>query len=125
MTLNTQNIPIKYIDYGIGYFCNDNNGNPYIELNKNLKKYPELYRMVLKHELGHNTNKKMHFLHDLKDGFNFKNQLKLFSFSLNHPRAFLANFPIFLVKKELVINRFMFMVWGSIVGIFVLGGLFL
>ena len=104
-------IPIHDINYGIGYFCTDN-GKSWIELNKNLKKYPELHEMVLQHELGHNTEQQMDFLHDLRDNFNPSLQLKLFQFALRHPRALLSNSPILFDKKGVGINWFMFLFWG-------------
>jgi len=114
-------IKIRYIDYGIGYFCTDN-GKSWIEINRNLKKYTELFQNVLEHEMGHDTGKRMDFLHDLKYHFNPLMQLKLFQFSLRHPRAFLSNSPLVFDKKGVGINWFMFALLGIFAGILIIGG---
>jgi len=119
-----QNIPIRYINYGIGYHCTDN-GKSWIELNKDLKRYPELHQAVLQHELGHNTGNRMDFLHDLRDYFNPSLQFKLFKFSLKHPRALLSVSPILFDKKGIGTNWFMFAFWGFLLGLLILGGMLL
>ena len=96
---------IKYIDYGVGYFCTDN-GKSWIELNRNLKKYPGLFQDVLEHELGHATGKKIDFIHDLKYHLNPAVQFELLKFSFRHPRTFLSNSPIIFEKKGVGINWF-------------------
>lgn len=118
------NIPIHYINYGIGYHVTDK-GKSWIELNKHLKDYPSLHQAVLNHELGHNTGNRMDFLHDLKDHFNPNFQFRLFQFSLRHPSAWLSNSPILFDKKGIGINWFMFAMWGFLLGVLTLGGFLL
>jgi hypothetical protein len=100
-------VKIKYTDSGIGFFCTDDNGHSWIELNKNLKKYPALHDMVLQHELGHNSGKGMDFMHDFKDMFDTKKQIELMKFSFRHPSALLSASPIFINKKGIAMNWFM------------------
>ena len=114
-------IPIHYTDYGIGYFCTDK-GKSWIELNKHLKKYPELHDMVLKHELEHATGKSMDFLHDLRDHFNIKKQLMITKFALRHPSALTSISPILISKKGIGYNLFMFFIWGAIALTLIVGG---
>jgi hypothetical protein len=84
---------IKYIDHGIGFFATNEQGESWIELNENLKKYPELHDEVLQHELDHATGKDMDFWHDFKDAFGFKKQWKLLKFTIKHPSALSAFSP--------------------------------
>jgi hypothetical protein len=115
-------IPIIYTNNGIGYFCTDKDKS-WIELNRHLKKYPKLHQMVLEHELGHNTKKRTDFLHDLKDFFNFHKQKRLTGFILKHPSALSSLFPLFFTKKGIAFNWFMFMFWGIIAILLLIGGI--
>lgn len=116
------NIPLKYIDYGIGFYCKDGD-NSWIELNRHLKRYPALHNEVLQHELGHASldNKHIDFWHDFKDFFNIKKNMNLTKFSLRHPSALLSISPVFFTKKGIAPNWFMCVFWGfmafSLVGI--------
>lgn len=84
---------IKYVNHSIG-----NNFGSFIELNKNLLKYPKLHDSVLKHELKH-TNKKFSkedLLLDLGEcGFN---NFKMLQFMLKHPKSFWQLIPIYHKK---------------------------
>ena len=104
---------IKYIDYGIGFTSQDGE-NVWIELNENLKKYPELHDEVLEHEIGHLKlkGKYMDLRHDFFDIFNFKKQARLFSFSLKHPKSMLSISPVFFTKQGIFPNWFMVTFWG-------------
>jgi len=62
-----------------------NNFGNFLELNRNLKKYPKFHAEVLEHELGHGEGKN-NFWHDLKDSFSLLS-VKVFLFSLRHPGA--------------------------------------
>lgn len=73
----------------------------YIEINKNLKKYPELLKPILEHELAH-TDKPFTF-HDFKLDFfsNSKvNQFSLMKFMFKHPKTFLQLSPFLYSKKK-------------------------
>lgn len=117
-------IPIHYIDYGVGYFCTDK-GKSWIELNKHLKKYPELHDIILEHELGHATGKKMDFLHDLRDHFDLKKQWMITKFTLKHPNALASISPILITKKGVGYNLFMLFLWLFISLVLITGGLIL
>jgi hypothetical protein len=75
---------VVYVDHSIG-----NNFGNRIELNKDLKKYPELHNYVLTHELGHTNNQKWNIT-DLKHDMNgdFGMGWELMRFCFRHPRAF-------------------------------------
>ncbi len=73
----------------------------YIEMNKNLKKYPKLYKAILEHELSH-TNKSWS-LKDFKLDFVSKTKVNFFTlmkFMLSHPASFLQLSPILYSKKK-------------------------
>lgn len=86
---------IKEVNSGIANYFYDDKEN-FIEVNKNLKKYPRLYRSVIAHELEHakSKNKYIDVKIELKEMFNPKEFLEMFMFSLKHPRAFLQLSPI-------------------------------
>jgi len=108
---------IKYINHSIGYYTSDG----IIELNHNLKNYPELHKMVLSHEIGHSKsgNKHIDFIYDLKDSFNFKKQWMFLKFTLRNPRALLSISPIFFEKRGVSFNWFMVLFWISLL---IIGG---
>ncbi len=92
-----------------------------IEINENLKKYPELYKPILKHELEH-TDKpwsikdfKLDFTSDTKVP-----QWKLLKFMFKHPRAFLQWSPILYnrERKAFVIDVNLFIMYFFMIGIF-------
>lgn len=78
-----------------------NRFNNHIEINKNLKHYPELFEPILQHELAH-TNKDWS-LHDFKLDFfsNSKvNHWSLTKFMFKHPASLLQLSPILYSKKK-------------------------
>lgn len=111
---------IREINYGIGYTICDKKPL-YIELNKNLKKYPKLRKKVIKHELMHWNSKGWFedFKIDFYEIFNLKGNYELFKFQLRHPKAFLSNSPILIENKKIIPNYFMigfyvFLIMGGI-----------
>ena len=105
---------VKYINYGIGYCCEDN-GKKWIELNKHLKEDPILHNLVLEHEFEHFYSKdKFDFMIDIKDMFNIKKQIKLSKFTAKHPSAILSNSPIFFEHGNIIPNWFMVGFWGFV-----------
>lgn len=115
---------IKEINYGLGYTVCNGNKPLYIELNKNLKKYPKLRKKVLKHELLHwgaggwLDNLKIDFF----DIFNTKDQREYFMFQMKHPKAFLSNSPVLIDKGKIIPNWFMIYFWGTLL-IITIGGI--
>ncbi len=97
-----------------------NRFNGYIEINENLKKYPNLYKPILKHELDH-TNK-LWSLHDFKldmisnTGVNYWNLLK---FMFRYPRSFLQLSPLLYSKKRgFIFDINLFIMYGVFILIF-------
>lgn len=83
-------------------------GNKYIEINRDLKKYPELYKEVLAHEKEHLESKGIFdFKIEFKNMLNFKKQFQLLMFSFKHPKSFRQMSPIYLTKKGWAIDSFL------------------
>lgn len=84
------------VDYGIA-----NRFSTHIEINKNLKKYPNLYNSILKHELSH-TDKlfsfkdfKLDFYHDNKI-----NSFEMLRFMFKYPKSFTQVLPVYWTRKK-------------------------
>lgn len=78
-----------------------NNFGDYIEINKNLRKYPHLLSKILKHELSH-TDKVFSF-YDLKIDFlsdSNVNSFDLLKFMFKHPKSFTQLLPIYWTRKK-------------------------
>ena len=90
------NIPIIEVDYGIA-----NNFGTHIEVNKNLKNYPKLYKEILGHEFEH-TDKLFSF-HDFKidllSSSNINN-IDLLWFIKNHPKSAVQFMPLWYSKRN-------------------------
>lgn len=92
----------------------------YIEINKNLKKYPELLKPILEHELAH-TNKVLTW-HDFKLDFVSKtgvNYIDLIKFMFKHPRSFLQLSPIIKSKGEFIFDINLFIMHSLFVLTFI------
>ena len=116
---------IRYINYGIGFTVEDN-GQKWIELNKHLKKYPDLHTSVLNHELKHyyNGTNRFDFMIELKDMFKSKDHFKLLAFQLKHPKSFACLLPFMYKKTEgFAWNSYMCAVWTAILLIAIMGGI--
>lgn len=105
---------IRYIDYGIGFTVRDGD-KQWIELNRNLNKYPVLKKEVLAHEMQHFNSKNKHvdFMIELKDMLDFKKGWGLLQFELKHPKALLSLAPFYYDNKKLSMNWFMCTVFAS------------
>lgn len=89
---------IKFITHSIGFRVDNT-----IYLNKNLKKYPELYNKILKHEIEHikqGKNRLKNYSHDIKEKFN----KEIVFFCLKHPFSILHFFPIIIIEKKVTIS---------------------
>ena len=103
-----------------------NRFSDYIEINKNLRKYPELLEPILKHEKAH-TNKTWS-LHDFKLDFfsNSKvNSFSLMKFMFKHPRSFLQLSPILYSKKKGFIIDFNILTMYAIMFIVFMGTVYI
>jgi hypothetical protein len=85
--------PIRFVDYGVA-----NNFGTYIEINKDLKKYPKLYKSIRKHELEH-SKRKSFFSNFWLDFSNIHNTKDYLVFVLNHPRSWIQFSPLYKTKK--------------------------
>ena len=87
---------IRYVNTGIA-----NNFDTHIEINENLKKYPNLLEPILKHELSHDKGRwsKKDFKLDFfsKSGVN---SMELFKFMFKHPKSFSQLLPVIYRKKK-------------------------
>ena len=86
---------IEYVSHSLG-----NNFGDTIELNENLKDYPNLHDSILKHELEHSS--KLFTISDLKLDIieNRVNSLELLKFMLKHPKSFIQIIPFYWTKKH-------------------------
>jgi hypothetical protein len=87
-------IPIVEVDYALANRFNDR-----IEINRYLKKYPELYHQILQHEMEHtdSTFSKKDLLLDLT-GTKI-NYWTLLKFMVGHPRSFYQLSPVIISKR--------------------------
>ena len=87
---------IRYVDHGLA-----NRFDKHIEVNKHLKKYPQLLKPMLEHEFAH-TDKVISW-EDFKldlimpQTFYYK---ALFNFMIKHPRSFTQLLPIYWDKEK-------------------------
>jgi len=99
-----------------------NRFNDSIEINKHLKKYPELLKPILEHELAH-TDKvwsKEDFVLDFLSKSNV-NSFDLFKFMIKHPKSFLQLSPIIYSRKRgFVIDINLLIMFIIMVSIFIL-----
>ncbi len=89
-------IPIVYVKGGLA-----NNFGNVIEVNENLRHYPELLKPILAHELSH-TNKafsREDLMLDLTATHDI-DQSKLIKFMMKHPRSFTQLLPIYFSKTR-------------------------
>lgn len=85
---------IEYVSHGLG-----NNFGDVIEINRNLIYYPELYNIVLKHELEHSD--KIFSLKDLKLDLTQKaNSWDMLKFMFKHPKSFSQLLPFYYSRKH-------------------------
>lgn len=87
---------VKYVKGGLA-----NNFGNVIEINENLRKYPELLQPILKHELSH-TDKAFSMedlMLDITATHNL-DQRKLMKFMIKHPRSFTQLLPIYYSKDR-------------------------
>ena len=95
-----------------------NNFGDYIEVNKYLKEYPELYNAILYHELSHTNKKgftKEDFLLDI--GPSNVNYLKLFVFMIRHPKSLRQFLPAYIEKGNFVYDINMSIAWFTAISV--------
>lgn len=81
-------IPIYYTKWGLA-----NNYGSYIEINKDLLEYPNLYEPILKHELSHTEGLTIKDIKlDLEDTPNL-NKMNLYAFMIKRPKTWIQFLP--------------------------------
>ena len=118
------------VNHGIANYFYDKNGKGFIEINRNLKKYPKLYKSVLSHELEHSKskNKYMDIKIELKEMCNFKSEIEMLKFHFRHPKAFLQLLPVtkshngFYSKDNFMIMVYAILIIGNLIFIKFMGG---
>lgn len=101
---------IIFRNSGIGSCISDKN-RKWIELNKNLKKYPKLFKKVLKHEILHYKSKNKHI--DFKIDLFDKTPKGLWKFIIKNPKALTEFLPMWFDHKgRLVPNYFLCLMYG-------------
>lgn len=116
---------IKYVNHSVA-----NRYPNLIELNKNLKKYPELLKPILEHELKHTDQAfsikdlKLDFLSDDR-----VNQWQLIKFMFKYPASFVQFSPILIRNKKLIIDPNLLIMYSIMLVVFIttiyLGGKYL
>jgi hypothetical protein len=103
---------IKYINWGSANSFEDR-----IELNKNLKNYPELEKIILAHEETHTD--KFDLIHEF-DYSIWKIFPKLFLFIVFHPSTWVDFLPIQYKNKKLVFDINLCILYGIFAALIVL-----
>ena len=83
---------IQYVNHGIG-----NNFGDVIELNVNLKNYPNLHKAILQHELSH-VESKPDFVMDITE--RKIDTTELIKFMIKHPKSLTQFLPVYYTKKH-------------------------
>lgn len=99
---------IRYVPHAIA-----NNFGSYIELNENLKKYPDLHDALLKHELSHTHSQgftKEDLIIDLTET-GVKNK-DLIRFMLKHPKSFLQLVPLYKKSGVWIYDINLLIIWS-------------
>lgn len=84
------------VDHGIA-----NRFSDCIEVNRNLIKYPDLYRPIIRHELEHTDS--VWSLEDFKHDLNSEHKvdrIQLMKFMLKYPKSFTQVLPIYYTKER-------------------------
>jgi len=106
-------VEIREVEWGLAYHYGD-----HIEVNKNLKDYPELYEFIMEHEMKHsevkgfNTND---LLWDVEESFkwiNLKKTFQVWGFMLKYPKSLTQLIPFGFKDKKLVIDFNRIVVYG-------------
>ena len=94
------NTKIIEVNWGIANYYLDRAGD-FIEINKNLSKYPGLLKEIIDHELEHgrSKNKYMDVGVEIRDLKNFGLTKKMFWFMLFYPRALTQLLPFSISHK--------------------------
>lgn len=95
---------LKLVDHGMGYRMGDT-----IYINRELKKYPDLFNKVYNHELKH-LNGVEHV--DWNEPFDFQ----LFKFMVTHPSTWINLLPIWIIGNKIIYDKTKILLWLGIIG---------
>ena len=115
-----EQLKIVYRNYGIA----DRFPNGIIELNKHLKKYPNLHKSLIQHEARHSNNERFNrkdLVHDIGTP-NQINTWKMMKFMVRHPFSFMQFVPVYWTKKRgIIIDYNLILIWSGVCIIVFLG----
>jgi len=98
---------INETKYGIAYRIKDD-----IYINNNLKKYPDLRKAIISHELKHSKGfTKKDIAIDIFNDDLEKFKKQYYAFILTHPSTWTEFLPITIKKKTIIINPIMILFW--------------
>lgn len=104
---NMKDIKVKYVNYGIA-----NRFSDHIEINKNIKKYPNLHRFILNHEQEHTDS---FSVGDFASEFTIPPQVEMLQFISKNPSAFLYEImPIKRIGKRIIYEPYLLLFYGII-----------
>ncbi len=113
-------VKIVYVDTGIANRFSDGT----IEINKNLKNFPELKAQIIRHELKHTKKDRLNkedFDHDLTITDQIDNK-QLLKFMIKHPASLSQFLPLYYsTKRGWVMDINESIKWGIIISIIALG----
>lgn len=104
--MTSTELPIIEVSHGLA-----NRFAGHIEINKNLRKYPNLRSSILEHEHSH-TDKKVS-MEDFKLDFMMPQVIhykQLFGFMIKHPKSFTQLLPLYWTKSKGLVYDFNMMV---------------
>jgi len=100
---------IKYVRWGLANFYGD-----YIEVNRELKKYPKALKYAITHEKGHKKG------FDLLHEFDYRiGLINLIRFTITHPSAWIDFLPI-QYRKKWIIDYNLLMLYSLIIFLLIL-----
>jgi len=107
---------LKLINHGVAYYCEEGSDR-WVEINRALLDDP-LFNEVLHHEIDHSeaTNIWQQLYIDVKDALNFKKQIRLAMWQMNHLESFTNILPVHIGKRTSV-NWFMSIFWVFFFGV--------
>jgi len=105
------------IDYGTGNRVGDK-----IYINKNLKRYPGLYKAVLEHEKKHTGEFKLKdILLDLSNEDLRKVKPQWIKFIFQNPKSWINFFPILKLGNQWTFDISIFFIWILVILMIILG----
>ncbi len=115
-----EQLKIVYRNYGIA----DRFPDGIIELNKHLKRWPDLHSSLIEHEARHTNNVKFNrkdLMHDLSTQ-NQINTFRMMKFIIRHPFSIVQFAPVYWTKNRgWIIDYNLIIAWSVLLGLIFLG----